>query len=300
MSVVDDTSRAGDLNDSSVAQAVHSQARATRNLWVLLGLSVAVLLCGSVVHIQFPDAAANTYIVSSVFVIPPVLVLVTVYALVVVAKFVSPRNTMRTIGGRSWAYKLTLVAGVLLGVGAFAVCFDPLIGLVESAGVRNLLAYGFPASIYLAVAVLVLSVVSLALRVHAAEEVPGSKASLVTQATADNLPDAAVTAVREVMTRISGETDSQRVARVSPFVVDGRVDRVLDRIGDRDTTLVSVVPFNLEAGEPVKNTVQVGGHRLIAADGCESVTYTLCWVADMAQIDGKWRLYGVRGAENQG
>lgn len=289
-----------DDSPTTVKAVTTAQRKAARTLWGLLTVSVLVLLAGSVAHIQLKDIGSNTTITSLVYVIPALLILVTMYALVVVAKFVSPKNALRAIGGRSWAYKLALVTGGILAVGAFTVSFVPVRHLAELAGVKFPLSIAFPVTIYLAITVLALTLTALTLREHATSDVAGSAASLNTQATSANLPDAALNSVREALVRISGESDAQRVERVSPHIAAGRVDHVLDRIGNRDTTLVSVTPFNLEAGDPVRNTVQVGGKRLISADGCASETYTVCWVADMSKEDGIWKLWGVRGAENQG
>ena len=289
-----------DDSPTTVGMASAAQRKATRILWGLLTASVIVLLAGSVAHIQLPDLAANTTVSSLVYIVPALLLLVTMYALVTVAKFVSPKSALRTIGGRSWAYKLALGVGGVLAAGAFAVSFVPMRQLAETAGVRFPLSVAFPVTVYLAITVLALSLTALTLREHATADVAGSNASVTAQASAANLPDAALAAVREALVRVSGETDAQRVKRVSPYIAEGRVDHVLDRIGNRDTTFVSVTPVNLDAGEPVRNTVQIGGKRLIAADGCESQTYTLCWVADMEKEDGIWKLWGVRGAENQG
>ena len=63
-----------------------------------------------------------------------------------------------------------------------------------------------------------LSLVAMTLREHATADVAGSAASINAQATAVNLPDSALAAVREALTRVSGETDAQRVERVTPFI----------------------------------------------------------------------------------
>ncbi len=289
-----------DDSPTTVSVASAAQRKATRNLWVLLSLSVLTIFAGSIAHIQVTDIPHNSTVTSLTIGIPSILLLVTMYALVTVAKFVSPKSAVRAIGGRSWAYKASLIVGAFLSLGVFVISFVPLRELAEAANVKFPLSIAFPLTAYLTVTVLALSLVAMTLREHATADVAGSVASINAQATAVNLPDSALAAVRESLTRVSGETDAQRVERVTPFIASGRVDPVLDRIGNRDTTLVSVTPFSLEAGEPVRNTVQVGGKRLISADGCESQTYTVCWVADMSKEDGIWKLYGVRGAENQG
>lgn len=285
------------------AESFASEQRAvTRNIWLMLFAVTLFTGVGSTVSQWLPPAQGNDeYVIYTTYGACLLSLLGGLYAVVVMGKFVSPARTLRSIGGRSWAFKTAIALLTVLIAGALSVTCIPLYSLLSDFGDTSEYAMaGVPVALYTSLILFVVALLALHLRIHALPDVPGSAASMVNEATKDNLEESAIAAIREVVTRISGETDDERVMRVSKVTAPDRVDFVLDRIRDRDTTLVSVVPFNLESDGVVGNTVSIGGSRLIAADGCKSVTYTLNWVADMVKVNGEWKLYGVRGVEAQG
>lgn len=278
---------------------VGDQRTAARTLWVFVYLTVAFLIVGSLTGSN--AASHGSEIKNSLYAATLLLLLGSVYAVSVMSRFVSPARAMRAVGGRSGAFKLALLLLVLIQLAAVAMTVMPLQNLFRGFGDGpDLTRFAVPAAVYISMVLYTIALISLAMRVHAEPDVAGSAASMNEEASKDNLGEHGLEAIRAVVTRVPGETDAQRVSRVSPLIVADRVDYVLDRIRDRDTTQVAVSPFNLEVTGTVGSAVIVAGSRLISADGCESVTYTLLWTADMMKVDGAWKLHGVRGAETQG
>lgn len=289
------------MDETPVSMYVQAQNRASKQLWAWLFVSVFVLLAGSIAHVVSPDSGDGRFLRAAVFVVPALLLLIAAHALVIMARYVSPKNTLRTLGGRSTAYKVALGVFALAALGVFVGAFAPLTNLAKGAGIGTPWAYAVPLVVYLTIVVVATALLSMALRVHGHfPDQPGVTSPNTGDPVGDSkasIESSALEAMRAVITRIAGETDSDRVKRVSPYIAEGRVDKVLDRLKDRDVTLVTVTPHHMETTETVKNCVTVGGQRINAADGCLSTTYTFMWVADMTKVDGIWKLYGVRASE---
>lgn len=292
--VTDFTSVPGDASAPSDAPLPEARRKAATGLWAFTGGLVALTLAVGVFSPLFADPTVARVLVYSV---PPLLVVMSLHTLLVMSRHTSLRSTLRAMGGRSWLYKAALVLGAAALAAACVLAFSPLVAVAESAGVEPPVAYALPAAVFLTLVIVACALVALHLReVSDAAIPPGAVPG--SDPVAVPITDAARDAVVAVLTRIGGETDSERLARVEPHIVAGRADKVLDRVRDRDLIHVSVTPQNVVVGDVVRDRVQVGGTKVLAADGCVAATYTFSWTADMSEVDGVWKLYGLRGGDN--
>lgn len=121
----------------------HDTRKAKRFFWTVLSIATLASVSGNVAHALLNAAPGTAAVSAAVAAVPPIILLAGIHGLGTLA---------RASRGSGPAYWAAMVMTVLLACGAFALSFDALRALAETAGIRSTLAWIWPLIIDLSIA----------------------------------------------------------------------------------------------------------------------------------------------------
>ncbi|AGB27167.1 Protein of unknown function (DUF2637) (plasmid) [Mycobacterium sp. JS623] len=121
----------------------HDTRKAKRFFWTVLSMATLASVSGNVAHALLNAATGTAVVSAAVAAVPPIILLAGIHGLGTLA---------RASRGSGFAYWAAMVMTVLLACGAFALSFDALRALAETAGIRSTLAWIWPLIIDLSIA----------------------------------------------------------------------------------------------------------------------------------------------------